>query len=95
MSKITDQEIAELLPTAPGWDVVVEEGMGRLQKVFAFGDFAEALVFTNRVGDLAEAADHHPRIVTEWGRVTLTWWSHDLGGMVANDFEMAKKVDAL
>jgi 4a-hydroxytetrahydrobiopterin dehydratase len=53
------------------------------------------LAFTNRVGDLAEAADHHPRIVTEWGRVTLTWWSHDLGGMVTNDFEMAKRVDRL
>ena len=69
--------------------------MGRLQKAFVFGDFAEALAFTNRVGDLAEDADHHPRIVTEWGRVTLAWWSHDLGGMVANDFDMAKRVDAL
>ncbi|MBT3996273.1 MAG: 4a-hydroxytetrahydrobiopterin dehydratase [Chloroflexi bacterium] len=95
MAKLTEQEIAELLPTAPGWSVVVEEGMGRLQKAFAFDDFAEALAFTNRVGDLAEEANHHPRIVTEWGRVTLTWWSHDLGGIVANDFEMAKRVDAL
>jgi 4a-hydroxytetrahydrobiopterin dehydratase len=95
MAKLSEQEIAALIPTAPGWIVVVEEGMGRLKKTFTFGDFAEALAFTNRVGDLAEAADHHPRIVTEWGRVTLTWWSHDLGGMVTNDFEMAKRVDAL
>jgi 4a-hydroxytetrahydrobiopterin dehydratase len=84
-----------MLPDVPGWEVVIEEGMGRLQKAFVFGDFAEALAFTNRVGDLAEDADHHPRIVTEWGRVTLAWWSHDLGGMVANDFDMAKRVDAL
>ena len=95
MAKLSEQEITELMPAVPGWSLVVEEGIGRLQKTFTFGDFVEALAFTNRVGDLAEAADHHPRIVTEWGRVTLTWWSHDLGGMVTNDFEMAKRVDRL
>ena len=95
MAKLSEQEIAELMPAVLGWSLVVEEGIGRLQKTFTFEDFVEALAFTNRVGDLAEAADHHPRIVTEWGRVTLTWWSHDLGGMVTKDFEMAKRVDAL
>ena len=95
MAKLSEQEIAELMPAVPGWSVVVEEGIGRLQKTFTFGDFVKALAFTNRVGDLAESANHHPRIVTEWGRVTLTWWSHDLGGMVTNDFEMAKRVDRL
>jgi len=95
MAKLTDSEIAEVLPGIPGWEVVEEEGMKRLQKAFSFGDFAEALAFTNLVGELAETADHHPRITTEWGSVTLTWWSHDQGGMVAADIEMAKKVDAL
>jgi 4a-hydroxytetrahydrobiopterin dehydratase len=95
MTKLTELEVTKMLPDVPGWEVVIEQGMGRLQKAFVFGDFAEALAFTNRVGDLAEDADHHPRIVTEWGRVTLAWWSHDLGGMVANDFDMAKRVDAL
>jgi 4a-hydroxytetrahydrobiopterin dehydratase len=89
MAKLSEQEIAELMPAVPGWSVVVEAGIGRLQRTFTFGDFVEALAFTNRVGDLAEAADHHPRIVT------LTWWCHDLGGMVTNDFEMAKRVDRL
>jgi len=95
MAKLSSDEIAELMPQVTGWSVIEEEGMKRLQGVFSFGDFAEALDFTNRVGDLAEQADHHPRITTEWGRVTLTWWSHDQGGMVAADIEMAKKVDAL
>jgi 4a-hydroxytetrahydrobiopterin dehydratase len=95
MAKLTDSEIAELLPRIPGWEVVEEDGMKRLQKSFLFGDFAEALAFTNRVGELAESANHHPRITTEWGNVTLTWWSHDQGGMVAADIDMAKKVDAL
>jgi 4a-hydroxytetrahydrobiopterin dehydratase len=95
MAKLSDAEIAELMPQVAGWSVIEEEGMKRLQRAFTFGDFAEALAFTNSVGDLAESADHHPRITTEWGRVTLTWWSHDQGGMVAADIEMAKKVDAL
>ena len=95
MAKLSDSEIAELLPRISGWEVVEEDGMKRLQKAFSFCDFAEALSFTVRVGELAETADHHPRITTEWGNVTLTWWSHDQGGMVAADIEMAKKVDAL
>ena len=95
MSKLSDSEIAELMPEVPGWLVVEEEGMKRLQRGFEFDDFAAALEFTNRIGELAETENHHPRIVTEWGRVTLTWWSHEQGGMVAADIVMAKKVDSL
>ncbi|MCH7984011.1 MAG: 4a-hydroxytetrahydrobiopterin dehydratase [Chloroflexi bacterium] len=95
MAKLTAVEIADLLPQVPGWSVITEDGMSRLNREFSFEDFAEALSFTNRIGLLAEEADHHPRLVTEWGRVTVTWWSHSEGGMVAADIEMAKKVDAL
>lgn len=95
MAKLSSAEIAELLPQVPEWTVVEEEGMKRLQRIFSFGDFVEALEFSVKVGELAEQANHHPRITTEWGRVTLTWWSHDQGGMVAADVEMAKRVDAL
>ena len=95
MAKLSDSEITEFLRGIPGWEAIEEGGMKRLQKAFSFGDFAEALAFTNRVGELAETANHHPRITTEWGNVTLTWLSHDQGGMVASDVEMAKKVNAL
>jgi 4a-hydroxytetrahydrobiopterin dehydratase len=95
MAKLSSSEIAAFMTEIPDWTVVNEEGMSRLQRVFTFGDFVEALEFTNRVGELAETANHHPRITTEWGKVTLTWWSHDQGGMVAADIEMAKKVNAL
>ena len=95
MAKLTAVEIADLLPQVTGWSVITEDGMSRLNRVFSFEDFAEALSFTNRIGQLAEEADHHPRLVTEWGRVTVTWWSHSEGGMVAADIEMAKKVDTL
>ena len=95
MAKLTETEIAELTPQVPDWAVINEDGMDRLNREFSFEDFAGALSFTNRIGQLAEEADHHPRLVTEWGRVTVTWWSHHEGGMVGADFEMAKKVDAL
>jgi len=95
MAKLTAVEIADLVPQVPGWSVITEDGMSRLNREFSFEDFAEALSFTNRIGLLAEEADHHPRLVTEWGRVTVTWWSHSEGGMVAADIEMAKKVDTL
>lgn len=95
MAKLTEAEIAELAPQVPDWSVIDEDGMKQLHREFSFKDFADALEFTNRIGQLAEEADHHPRLVTEWGGVTVTWWSHYEGGMVAADIEMAKKVDAL
>ena len=95
MAKLTYSEIAELIEQVPDWSVISEEGMNRLNREFSFDDFAGALGFTNKIGQLAEEADHHPRLVTEWGRVTVTWWSHYEGGMVVADIEMAKKVDAL
>ena len=95
MAKLTDAEIAELIRQVPDWSEIKEGGMSRLNREFSFEDFAAALKFTNEIGQLAEQADHHPRLVTEWGRVTVTWWSHYEGGMVLADIEMAKKVDAL
>jgi len=95
MAKLSSSEIAELMPQVSEWTVIEEEGMKRLQRAFEFEDFAGALEFTMNVGAISEEANHHPRITTEWGRVTLTWWSHDQGGMVAADVDMARRVDAL
>ena len=95
MAKLTDAEIADAGGATPEWNVIEEGGMKRLQRVLEYANFAEALAFTNRVGALAEEADHHPRLVTEWGRVEITFWSHDFGGIVAEDFQMAARVDAL
>jgi 4a-hydroxytetrahydrobiopterin dehydratase len=62
---------------------------------FPFRNFTEALSFTNSVGVLAEAERHHPAILTEWGRVTVTLWTHKIRGLHRNDFIMAAKVDSL
>jgi 4a-hydroxytetrahydrobiopterin dehydratase len=84
-----------LKPQVPDWAIVEREGIPRLERVFSFRSFAEALRFTNRVGALAEAEGHHPAILTEWGRVTVTLWTHKIGGLHRNDFILAAKIDSL
>jgi len=75
--------------------VVEKDGIKRLERSFDFEDFVGALAFTNNVGELAEREGHHPDILTEWGRVTVSWWTHKIGGLHKNDFIMAAKTDAL
>ena len=93
--RVTEAEIAELKPQIPEWELVEREGVQRLERVFRFASFAEALTFTNRVGSLAEEEGHHPTLLTEWGRVTVTWWTHKIHALHRNDFIMAAKTDAL
>lgn len=83
-----------LLAQLAGWSIEQVAGMDQLRAQFAFANFAEALAFANRVGELAEAADHHPRIVLEWGKVEVRWWTHAIGGLHENDFIMAARTDA-
>ena len=92
---VSDEEAAELSRELPGWLIVEEDGIARLRRTFRFAGFADALAFTNRVGELAEAEDHHPAILTEWGRVTVTWWTHKIRGLHRNDFVAAAKTDRL
>ena len=93
--RVTAVEIEELRPQVPDWELVERDGIPRLERVFRFANFAEALAFTNRVGVLAEAEGHHPALLTEWGRVTVTWWTHKIHGLHRNDFVMAAKTDSL
>ena len=92
---LTDAEIAGLQPQVPEWRVIEVDGVKRLERVFTFNDFVAALAFTNMVGDLAEEEGHHPAILTEWGKVTVTWWTHKIKGLHRNDFIMAAKTDEL
>lgn len=64
-----------------------------LEKEFHFKDFKEALAFTNRVGAVAEEQNHHPDILTAWGKVTVRIWTHTANGLTENDFILAAKVD--
>ncbi len=59
-------------------------------------NFKQALQLTNQIGAIAEQEGHHPAILTEWGgRVTVSWWTHKIGGLHVNDFIMAAKTDEL
>ena len=92
--KVTDAEADALLREVPEWRIEERDGEKRLERVFSFLDFASALAFTNRVGAIAEEEGHHPALLTEWGRVTVGWWTHKIGGLHRNDFVMAAKTDA-
>ena len=85
----------KLKPQIRDWEVVVEDGIPRLRRTFTFPDFVGALDFTNRVGSLAEVEAHHPAILLEWGKVTVTWWTHKIRNLHRNDLIMAAKTDAL
>ena len=92
---VTGAEIAELQLQVPEWEIVQQEGIMKLSRVFRFDDFAKALAFTNALGELAEEEGHHPALLTEWGRTTVTWWTHKIKGLHRNDFVMAAKADEL
>ena len=67
----------------------------QLERAYAFRTFKHALVFTNAVGEIAETENHHPSLLTEWGKVTVTWWSHSIKGLHRYDFVMAARTDEL
>ena len=90
---VTEAELAEFQPQVPEWHIIEVDSVQRLQRVFAFDNFVDALAFTNKVGALAEAAGHHPALLTEWGKTTVTWWTHKIRGLHHNDFIMAAKTD--
>jgi 4a-hydroxytetrahydrobiopterin dehydratase len=93
--KVTDEELDQLITEIPDWVPASENGILKLRRIFKFSDYAQALAFTNRVAGLAEQANHHPDILLEWGKVTVTWWSHKIKGLHKNDFIQAAKTDVL
>ncbi len=91
----TAAERETFLAEHPEWNIEETDGMPQLRRTYAFGSFAEALAFTNKVGGLAEAEGHHPALLTEWGKVTVRWWTHKIGDLHKNDLIMAAKTDRL
>jgi len=90
---LEENEIQTYLMQVPEWQMVQEGGIPRLRRQYKFKNFVQALTSTNAVGQLAEDQDHHPLLVTEWGRVTVTWWTHVIKGLHLNDFIMAARCD--
>ena len=92
---LTEEEITALQPDVPEWRVIEVDEVKRLERTFKFKNFIEAVAFTNKIAITAEKEDHHPLIVTEWGRVKIQWWTHKIKGLHKNDFIMAAKTDNL
>jgi 4a-hydroxytetrahydrobiopterin dehydratase len=68
---------------------------GALEREFRFADFAAALDFVNRVGQVAEQENHHPDIEIHWNRVKLRWWTHTANAITERDHELARRTNAL
>ena len=84
-------EIKARLAEIPRW----KRNGKSISREWTFDDFPSALAFINRVGGLAEDANHHPDITNSWNRVRLSLTTHDVGGLTDRDFELAKRIDAL
>ena len=93
--RMTPEEIELLMPQIPEWSLVENDSGDRLERNYRFGNFMEALAFTKRLGRFAERAGHHPSILTEWGRVRVTWTTKKIKGLHRNDFIMAARTDRL
>jgi 4a-hydroxytetrahydrobiopterin dehydratase len=85
-------ELQKLESEVPGWEVVNEH---HLEKTYKFPDFAKALAFVNRIGELAEQQGHHPDIYLSWGKVGVKTWTHKIDGLTESDFILAAKIDQL
>ena len=93
--RVADDELPDLLKLIPDWQPVTDDSVLKLNKVFNFDNYSDAISFTNKIAQLAEEEDHHPAILLEWGRVEVTWWTHKIGGLHKNDFIAAAKTDLL
>ena len=86
-------EIKQFLKEHPDWEYVADDSVKKLKRAFVFSNYKKALHFTNQVADMAEFEDHHPAILLEWGKVTVYWWTHKIGGIHRNDLLMATETD--
>ena len=89
------EELQEFLQAHSGWQQIEVDKVPRIQRIYAFNNFINALDFTNQIGQLAEEEGHHPALLTEWGKVTVSWWTHKIHGLHRNDLIMGAKTDRL
>lgn len=87
---LATEEAEQLLSQLDAWSIA--DGK-RLVRRWKLADFQSALAFVNRIGEIAEAEDHHPDIELGWGRVGVELWTHTAGGLTENDFIVAAKID--
>lgn len=91
---VLEAEQIVLLKSIPKWKKTNSE-ISSLYREFKCSDYEQAVKFSNMIAELAEEEDHHPKIILEWGLVTLQWWSHKIKGLHMNDFICAAKSDEI
>ncbi len=91
---MTDDEEDEYIREVPDWSLD-REGVHKLRREFKFKDFKEAMVFINKVADLAGDEGHHPNIHVYYNKAELVLYTHAIDGLFENDFIMAAKIDKL
>ncbi|HEX6738450.1 MAG TPA: 4a-hydroxytetrahydrobiopterin dehydratase [Vicinamibacteria bacterium] len=90
MAVLSEEAIRARMATVPGW----ERAGNEIRRAYTFGSFKEAMEFANLVAEKADAADHHPDILVQYRKVTLTLTSHDAGGLTERDFRLAASLPA-
>lgn len=93
--KVSAEQRVTLMQSLPHWACLFRDGEWQLERVFYFKNFKQAWAFSNKVAELAESEFHHPALTLEWGKVTVTWWTHAIKGLHHNDFIMAARTDLL
>ena len=91
--RLTSEKITELLQYVPDWDVNEVNGTLQLQREFASDNFVASMAFASKITEIAEASDHHPALLVQYGSVQVSWWSHSINGLYLNDFVAAAKTD--
>lgn len=93
--KASSEQIQQALDELPGWTLIQVDGVDQLQRVYKVKNFVEAMSLAQAIGELAEEFNHHPALLTEWGKVTVNWWTHKIKGLHENDLIMAAKTEKL
>lgn len=88
------EKVKLMLDAVSGWTKSAGD-VDKIEKLFKFKNFKEAMVFVNKVAEIAEEEGHHPDIFIQWNKVTLTLWTHAINGLFDNDFILAAKIDKL
>lgn len=91
--KVTKEQIAEYQPAIPDWELIFEDGVDKLKRIYKTKNYGETLSLVNKIADLAEEVDHHPVMLFEFRQLTVYWWSHEMSGLHVNDFILSARCD--
>ena len=93
--KATKEQISKFLNIYLEWELIEDNQVPQLKRIYKFNDYIGAVDFTKKIADISEKENHHPSILLEWGKVTVRWWTHKIKGLHENDFIMSAKTDEI